>query len=103
MESPYDWLRAEAGLVGTQQSLFRLGQELEAKGDLRTAATAYDRAYGLDPADAGVESARRNLLDRLSLEELGIKFRYIPAGAFLMGSETGDPDERPVHLVQLDE
>ena len=28
-------------------------------------------------------------------------FRYIPAGTFLMGSESGDPDEVPVHPVRL--
>ncbi len=27
---------------------------------------------------------------------------YIPAGSFLMGSESGDADERPLHQVQLD-
>ncbi|MDZ7343823.1 MAG: SUMF1/EgtB/PvdO family nonheme iron enzyme, partial [candidate division KSB1 bacterium] len=27
---------------------------------------------------------------------------YIPGGAFLMGSEDGEPDERPVHQVAVD-
>ena len=36
------------------------------------------------------------------VEEHGIRFRYIPAGSFLMGSDEGDPDERPVHEVTLD-
>ncbi|GAA1036488.1 formylglycine-generating enzyme family protein [Virgisporangium ochraceum] len=36
------------------------------------------------------------------VEEHGIRFRYVPAGPFLMGSEHGDPDERPVHEVTLD-
>lgn len=37
-----------------------------------------------------------------SVVEHGIRFRYIPAGPFLMGSDTGEPDERPVHQVTLD-
>ena len=29
-------------------------------------------------------------------------FARVPAGAFLMGSETGQDDERPVHRVHVD-
>ncbi len=43
------------------------------------------------------------LLDQLAVVEHGITFRYIPAGSFLMGSTTGEPDEQPVHSVELDE
>ena len=32
----------------------------------------------------------------------GMAMVYIPAGDFQMGSETGEGDERPIHLVQLD-
>jgi formylglycine-generating enzyme required for sulfatase activity len=32
----------------------------------------------------------------------GMVMSYIPAGTFLMGSEDGDSDERPVHSVTLD-
>lgn len=32
----------------------------------------------------------------------GMLMAYIPAGAFQMGSEAGDPDEMPVHTVYLD-
>jgi formylglycine-generating enzyme required for sulfatase activity len=70
-------------------------------GDLRTAASVYDRGYGLDPHDATLAGERLELLDRLAVEEHGIRFRYIPAGTLLMGSERGDPDERPVHRVEL--
>ena len=45
----------------------------------------------------------KEALDRLAVVEHGITFRYIPAGPFLMGSTTGDPDEQPVHQVELDE
>ncbi|MCW3100744.1 MAG: hypothetical protein JWL77_6362 [Chthonomonadaceae bacterium] len=48
-----------------------------------------------------IAAARLRLLDRLSVEEHGILFRYIPAGSFLMGSERGDPDETPIHEVTL--
>jgi formylglycine-generating enzyme required for sulfatase activity len=29
--------------------------------------------------------------------EAGLVWRYVPAGTFVMGSDRGDPDERPVH------
>jgi formylglycine-generating enzyme required for sulfatase activity len=32
----------------------------------------------------------------------GMEMVYVPAGEFQMGSETGEPDERPVHTVSLD-
>lgn len=79
-----------------------LAHELEAQGDVHGAAKAYDRAFGLAPEDAAIRAARRTLLDRLAVVERGIVFRYIPAGTFRMGSEDGDPDERPVHSVFLD-
>ena len=80
-----------------------LAQRLESQGELSAAATAYDRAYGLQPDNPQLALARQKLLDRLAVAEHGITFRYIPAGSFLMGSTVGDPDERPVHRVELDE
>ena len=84
-------------------SEYSLAQDLEAKGELQSAATAYDCAYGLQPGNAEIAEARRRLLDRLAVTEHGINFRYIPAGSFLMGSTKGDPDEAPVHHVKLAE
>jgi len=81
---------------------FKLAKDLEAAGDLHHAATAYDRAFGLNPTDVEIEPARRRLLDRLAVSENGLAFRYIPAGTFQMGSDTGEPDEAPVHPVRLD-
>ncbi len=72
------------------------------RGDLPMAASALDRAFGLQPGDGFVAEQRRDLLDSLARVEHGIRFRYVPAGSFLMGSETGDPDERPTHGRQLD-
>ncbi|WP_116024427.1 SUMF1/EgtB/PvdO family nonheme iron enzyme [Thermomonospora umbrina] len=83
------------------RGLFRRARALEAEGDHRRAASVYDRAYGLDPTDAEVAEARRTLLDRLAVVEHGLRFRYVPAGTFLMGSDVGDPDESPVHPVRL--
>lgn len=65
--------------------------------DARRLASALDAAFALDPRDRGLARERALLLDGLSIEELGIVWRYVPAGTFLMGSESGDPDERPVH------
>lgn len=65
------------------------------------AASALDRAYGLAPDDEQIRKQRAGLLDALAVEEHGLVFRYVPAGTFLMGSETGQDDERPVHPVRL--
>ncbi|MFK7767596.1 MAG: formylglycine-generating enzyme family protein [Mariniblastus sp.] len=73
------------------------------RGDLRHAASALDRAYGLNPFDQGVVERRQSVLDKLAVIENGILFRYVPAGTFLMGSETGDHDEKPIHPVRLSE
>jgi formylglycine-generating enzyme required for sulfatase activity len=42
-------------------------------------------------------------LDSHSIVEHGLRFRYVPGGPFLMGSEGGDPDEQPVHEVHVDD
>jgi formylglycine-generating enzyme required for sulfatase activity len=67
---------------------------------LEAAATVLDRAYGLRPDDPEIGSQRQQLLDRLSRQREGVTYRYVPAGYFLMGSEQGDPDEKPVHLAR---
>ncbi len=102
MSSEYDWLRKAHGIEGNSAELFELGRRLEGSGEVHLAATAYDRAYGLDSANTELSQVRLQLLERLAVREHGLRFVYIPAGSFLMGSETGDPDERPVHPVELD-
>lgn len=103
MSAEFAWLRADCGGAGDVQSLLALAREQEAAGNLPVAATAYDRAFGLAPEDDEIARARAALLDRLAVTELDLRFRCVPAGAFLMGSETGDPDEHPVHPVELGE
>ncbi len=50
-----------------------------------------------------LDRRRQVLLDQLAVVEHGIRFCYVPAGTFLMGSNDGDPDEQPVHAVRLGE
>lgn len=90
------------GPAGDAAQLAQVARELEGSGDLRFAATAYDRCHAAVPGDTTVARARRALLDKLAVTEHGMTFRYVPAGTFLMGSAHGDPDEGPVHLVRLD-
>lgn len=90
------------GHSGDYAAFLALGRELEARGELENAATAYDRAYGLQPDNEQIVEIRSSLLDQLAIVEHGIVFRYIPAGTFLMGSDDGDSDEQPVHPVRLD-
>lgn len=79
----------------------QLAQALERSGDLPAAASAFDRAFGLDPTDGALADARAALLDRLARSEHGLAFRYVPAGPFQRGSEGGDEDERPVRTLHL--
>src|SRR5262245_15400703 len=102
MTSELDTLRTAYGPDGNADEYFKLARQYEEKGDLESAAIAYDRAYGLAPANADIIAARKQVLDQLAVVEHGIHFRYIPAGTFLMGSDEGDPDEQPVHPVELD-
>ena len=76
-------LLSSHGKIADANSYFQLGQDLQTQGDLELAATAYDRAYGLQPDDEAIWVARANVLDELGIEEHGIVFRYIPAGTFL--------------------
>jgi len=69
--------------------------------DLWSEASELDRAYGMAPDDPAICARRADVLDRLCVTEHGITFRAIPTGAFHMGSDTGDPDERPVHQVMV--
>lgn len=85
------------------RELFHLAASFADAGRLDLAATACDAAYGLAPEDRDVAEGRARVLDRLEAREHGFVFRYVPAGPFLMGSDTGDLDEWPVHPVELDE
>jgi formylglycine-generating enzyme required for sulfatase activity len=96
-----DTLRDFDGQPGRARSLLARARNSEESGDLRYAATAYDEAFAMDPEDEEVARGRRAVLDRLAVVEHGLVFRYIPAGILLMGSESGDPDEAPVHTVRL--
>ena len=69
---------------------------------LERAASTLDQAFGLAPDLEEVVDLRREVLDQLEVREHGLVFRYVPAGSFRMGSEDGEPDERPVREVELD-
>lgn len=60
--------------------------------DIRSSNPSSSRSPIQEPVDAGT--------DEILPLELGIV--TIPAGEFLMGSEKGDRDERPVHFVFLE-
>jgi sulfatase modifying factor 1 len=108
-----EWLLSGDDAGDDPAELLRVARELADSGELRLAATAYDRAYRAAAGDSAAEDsaaedsevarARAALLDRLAVTEHGMTFRYVPAGTFRMGSDHGDPDERPVHSVRLDE
>jgi formylglycine-generating enzyme len=91
-----------AGLDGDSADFQVAADHWLSHGDEATALVALDRAYGLASEDPTITAMRAAFLDRFAIEEHGLIWRYVPAGTFLMGSITGDPDERPVHPVRLD-
>lgn len=97
----YQFLAAEFEPDGDASLAHAIGLELEQEGNLEGAASALDRAFGLAPESEEIRTARARVLDELSVEEHGLVFRYIPGGPFLMGSQQGDTDERPLHPVWL--
>lgn len=60
----------------------------------------------LDAAVRGGDASRREelmtALDSVARDDHGLEWRYIPGGAFRMGSEDGDHDEYPVRDVWVD-
>jgi formylglycine-generating enzyme required for sulfatase activity len=102
--SPPDatWLLSADRELPSAEELLALSARLVDAGDLELAATACDAAFRLAPEDPVLVEARQRLLDHLQIEEHGLVWRHVPAGPFLMGSDDGDPDERPVHPVELD-
>jgi formylglycine-generating enzyme len=97
----YAWLSDLEPGEGDVAALVSLAERLARGGEREAAAVAYDRAYGLAPGDGSVATARAELLSAFTVSEHGLRFRYIPGGCFAMGSAHGDPDEQPVHIVQL--
>jgi formylglycine-generating enzyme required for sulfatase activity len=97
----YQWIGVEFEPDGDPRQLFHIARQLEDEGNLPGAATVYDRAYGLDPTAADVREGRQRVLDRLAVFEHGLRFCYVPGGVFLMGSDAGEPDERPRRPVWL--
>lgn len=97
----YRWIAVEFEPEGNAWPLFEIASEAEAEGDLTSAATVYDRAFGLAPEADEIGQARMRVLDQLAVVEHGICFRYIPEGVFLMGSPIGESDEQPWHPVWL--
>ena len=98
----YQWIAIEFEPEGDPWALLQIASALEGEGNAAGAATALDRAFGIDPDNEKVRAARSRVLDSLAVTEHGVVWRYVPAGTFLMGSLDGDPDEQPRHPVCLD-
>jgi formylglycine-generating enzyme required for sulfatase activity len=97
----YRWIEAEFEPDGDLGLLLAIARKLVAEGNREGAATALNRAYGIAPEAEEVRRLRQAVLDRLAVVEHGLRFRYVPAGTFLMGRDDGEPDEGPRHPVWL--
>ena len=87
------WLFRANATLPDPRAMLRQAIEFEERGSLPLAASALDRAYGVDPNDSEITEARRRVLDAMSIEEHGLIWRYVPAGPFTMGWNEGEPDE----------
>lgn len=101
MDERLESLRRQCAVAPSAATWGQLALHLERAEDARGAASAWDCAFGLNPDDPDARRRRAAVLDSLAVEEHGLIFRYVPAGTFLMGSEAGDEDERPVRKVTL--
>ena len=98
MREGYEWILS-ASVDGVPVGrLLGAAAALEAAGDPEGAAAALDQAHMLAPGDRAVAAERARVLDGLAEIVHGLRFCYVPDGAFWMGSEDGDPDEQPVHV-----
>lgn len=68
--------------------------------ELQRVADALDAA--VRDGDASKRAELDSVLTRLVRHDHELEWRYVPGGIFWMGSERGEPDERPVHSVRLD-
>ena len=96
-----DW-QLELYHLDKVEQLVQRARRFLGEGEPERAASALDRAYGLDSGNVEVALQRSQLLGELAREHQGMRFSYVPGGYFLMGSQHGDPDEQPVHPVRLD-
>lgn len=87
---------------GNAARLLERARSLYDDGAQESAASAIDLAYGLAPEDPKIATLRSQILDSLAVAEHGLTFRYVPGRQYEIGSDSGDPDERPVHVVRLD-
>jgi formylglycine-generating enzyme required for sulfatase activity len=97
----YGWVLTQFEPEGDPWLLFDIAQTLEAQGNREGTAAVLDRDFGIAPEIEEIARHRARVLDALAVEEHGLVFRYVPAGPFLMGSNHGEPDERPWHPVWL--
>jgi formylglycine-generating enzyme required for sulfatase activity/serine/threonine protein kinase len=72
-------------------------------GESSGAATATASIPPLEPeGEAKPSATAAEILARPPLENsIGMKLKLIPPGTFMMGSEDGDPVEKPVHEVRI--
>ncbi len=69
-------------------------------GKTETISEAMSATPKFDPGNTGVFA--KNAVKEQSLDPLsGMTFVSIPAGSFMMGSNDGDGDEKPVHPVEI--
>src|SRR5262249_7946800 len=95
----YQWVLAEFEPDGDPWLLDGIARAVCDAGTLAGAAAVYARAFGTAPEIGEAGRRRAEVLERLAAVEHGVRFRYVPAGPFIMGRDDGEDDERPRHPV----
>lgn len=76
------------------------GDKFFEQGEYKQAQNWYEQALSLKPGDQYV-TQRLRACDKL-IVKLPADMVLIPAGSFMMGSDEGEADEKPVHEVYID-
>lgn len=79
----------------------QFASQCQQQGQPELAATAFDIAYAMRPANKAIGDSRKRLLEDMSFDVEGLRFRYVPGGTFTMGSDR-ETDEYPQHPVKLE-
>ena len=95
------WWLAGAGAVLVLGLVWAMGGGVKGNGLLGGQATKTATITSL-PTETPVPEPTLEVGSIMISEKDGMEMVYVPAGAFTMGSNDGDADEKPVHEVYLD-
>ena len=89
-----EWIHNPYARLPSKEHVLQISDALVRSNQSRIAASVLDRLWSRAPLDPQVCRAREEVLDSLAKKLHKMTFRYVPEGAFVMGSEEGDDELR---------